>query len=164
MAAPVGRAGLWFSVGATVLLAATVGGALVALLPGGEGSLDATLPRTGPVGALIADIVAFVWIGLFAALGAAFWLVRGRQRGIGRADGGILALLALCSLYPLLASGLERPDYAIAGNMVVIAAALCVAVLCLPVSRLAAALVLPVAGWVALATAGLVAMATGARF
>ncbi len=159
-----GPAGLAASVLAATGLAALVSGALIFGLPGGAGSIDRTLPGTGSLGELVSAIVPFVWLGLFAALGAAFWLVERGSARLTAAGGAVLGLIAVCSLYPLVASGLSDPAIAIAGNLIVLLAALGTALVCSVASGLAAGLVALVAAWVTVATMALAALALGIPF
>lgn len=149
--------------GAT-FLAALVSLTLINLLPGGEGSIDEALPGTGPLGALVSRIVPFVWVGLFAGLGAAFWLVQRGAPQLTRPGAAVLALVGLCCLYPIIGAGLTEPLFALVGNAAVILAAIITEGLCRPVSRTAARLVTPVWVWVTIATAGLVALELGLPF
>jgi tryptophan-rich sensory protein len=156
--------GLLLSILSGAVAASLVSIILVLLLPGGAGSVDETLPLTGPLGALISDIVPFVWVGLFAGLGAAFWLVAAGRPAPGRAGWAVLGLLGLCVVYPILAWAAATPIIPILGNLFTIAVALWAAARCWPVSRLAALLTGAMAVWVALATAGLVALVMGWPF
>ncbi len=155
--------GLALSVLGGAIAASIVSVVLVFLIPGGSGSIDQALPQTGPLGALISNIVPFVWVGLFAGLGAAFWLVSGGKTSPGRAGWAVLGLVGLCMTYPVLASGASVP-VAIVGNVVTILAAVVTAWFCWPESRLAALFPALVAVWVSLATAGLVALMLGLPF
>ena len=137
---------------------------LVFALPGGSGSLDEALPQTGPLGRLISDIVPFVWVGLFAGLGAAYWLVAAGQKAPGAAGLAIVGLTLLCMVYPVLASDVSNPVISIVGNIVVIVAALGTAAMAWRRSRGAAVLAGLVAVWVSLATAGLLAVLMGWPF
>jgi tryptophan-rich sensory protein len=156
--------GLAASVLVGAIAAATVSVGLVVLLPGGTGSIDETLPATGPLGALISDIVPFVWVGLFAGLGAAYWLVAAGQNRPGSAGFAVLGLIGLCMVYPVVASGTANPVWAILGNGLTVLAALLTAGLCWSRARLAALFPALVAVWVSLATAGLLALAPGLPF
>jgi len=161
---PPRLSGLLLCILGGALAASLVSLILVFLLPGGADSVDETLPQTGPLGALSSDIVACVWVGLFAGLGAAFWLVAAGRPAPGRAGGAVLGLFALCVAYPILAWGAAAPIIPILGNIVTIAIALWATARCWPVSRLAAMLTGAVALWVSLATAGLVALMMGWPF
>ncbi|MCX7287655.1 MAG: tryptophan-rich sensory protein [Rhodobacterales bacterium] len=156
--------GLVICVLCAVALATLVSVTLIVLLPGGEGSIDNALPGTGPLGALISRIVPFVWIGLFAGLGAAFWLVQRAKPEMTRPGAAVLALLCLCCLYPIVGAGLTEPLFAVVGNVAVILAAVITEGLCRPASHLAARLVTPVWVWVTIATAGLLALELGLPF
>ncbi|MCP9850383.1 tryptophan-rich sensory protein [Cyanobium sp. Morenito 9A2] len=155
------RSGLLLSVLSGALAASLVGVLLIKVLPGGSGSIDQTLPQTGPLGNLISTIVPLVWVALFSGLGAAFWLVSGGGNDPRRARWAVLGLVGLCMVYPVLASGVSQLSIAIVGNGVTIACALLTARLCWPVSRLASLFPSLVALWVGLATAGLVALMLG---
>ncbi len=156
--------GLILSILAGAIAASVVSFVLVVVSPGGSGSIDQTLPKTGPLGALISDIVPFVWVGLFAGLGAAFWLVRGGRRSPGRAGFAVIGLVVLCMVYPVLASQVSRPIIAIMGNVVTVVCAVLTAWACWPCSRLAALFPALVAIWVSFATAGLIALMLGLPF
>jgi tryptophan-rich sensory protein len=161
---PPGPLGLLACMIAALFLAALVSVTLIVLLPGGEGSIDQLLPDSGPLGALISTIVPYVWLALFAGLGAAFWLVQGTAPHMTRAGWSVIGLLALCSVYPMLGAGLTEPSFAVVGNAAVIIAALIVEGICRPVSCKADWLVTPVWVWVSIATAGLVALELGLPF
>jgi tryptophan-rich sensory protein len=156
--------GLVLSILGGAIAASIVSFVLVVLIPGGSGSIDQTLPQTGPLGALISDIVPFVWVGLFAGLGAAFWLVSGGRRSPGRAGWAVIGLVGLCMVYPVLASQVSQPFIAIMGNVVTVVCAVLTAWACWPSSRLAAVFPGLVAIWVSLATAGLIALMLGLPF
>lgn len=153
-----GRVGLVACVLAAMATAAGVSLILIFVLPGGTGGIDAMLQLNGPLSELIATIVPFVWIGLFGALGAAYWLVSQPPHGPGAEAAAILLLLALCIFYPILSSGFDFVPFAILGNAIVICCALVCAMLCWPVSPLAARFVGLIAIWVGLATISLVAL------
>jgi tryptophan-rich sensory protein len=156
--------GLAISVLGGAVAASVVSVVLIFLLPGGAGSLDEALPMTGPLGRLISDIVPFVWIGLFAGLGAAYWLVTAGRARQGQAGLAILALIGLCMVYPVLASGVANPVISIAGNIVTVLAALVTAALAARRSALAAVFAGLVAVWVSIATVGLFAVLNGWAF
>ncbi len=145
-------------------LASAVSLVLVFVLRGNADGIDATLPRTGPIGALIPAVVPFVWVGLFGGLGAAYALTTRPGRKPGQAGVAILLLAGLCSLCPLLASSFDFVPFAILGNGIVIWCAIVAADLCRTVSRTAAVLVTAVAIWVAMATSALVALHLGLPF
>ena len=156
--------GLALSMLAGMVAASLVSILLVFVFPGGSGSIDQALPQTGPLGALISNIVPFVWVGLFAGLGAAFWLVAGGEESPGRAGWWIIGLLGLCVLYPVLSAGVSLPMIVIIGNIVTVVVALITAWACWPKSRLAALFPALVAVWVSLATAGIFAIVLGLSF
>lgn len=158
------RSGLVLSMLVGAIAASIVSVVLVVLIPGGSGSIDQTLPQTGPFGALISEIVPFVWVVLFAGLGAAFWLVNGGRRSLGRAGCAVLGLVGLCVAYPVLASQVRQPIIAIMGNLATVVCALLTAWLCWPSSRLASVFPALVAIWVSLATVGLIALMLGLPF
>ena len=160
----VRSSGLILSILAGAVAASLVSVVLVVLIPGGSGSIDQALPNTGPLGALISHIVPFVWVGLFAGLGASFWLVSGGRRSPGRAGGAVIGLVVLCMVYPVLASQVSQPIIAIIGNVVTVVCAVLTACACWPCSRLAAVFPALVAIWVSFATAGLIALMLGLPF
>jgi tryptophan-rich sensory protein len=152
------RAGLLLAMAAGALVACLVSVILIVLLPGGSGSIDRRLPESSPLGALISAIVPFVWVGLFAALGAASWLLSRRRRGPGIEGKSVLGVGLLCCVYPIAFSLTDNVMLTIAGNLAVCLAAMTSAALCWRRSRIAAALVIPVALWVGVATVGLVGL------
>lgn len=147
--------GLTISIAMGAIAASVVSVLLIFVFPGGAGSLDESLPKIGAFGRLISDIVPFVWVGLFSGLGAAYWLVTSKSRQIGSAGLAILALVALCMVYPVAAADTARPLIAIVGNLVTVAAVLWTATLVWSRSKLGAGLVALVALWVCIATVGL---------
>lgn len=156
--------GLVFSILAGAIAASIVSVVLVLMIPGGSGSIDQRLPQTGPFGALISNIVPFVWVGLFAGLGASFWLVSSGRRSPGRAGWSVIALVILCMVYPVLASQVRQPIIAIMGNIVTVVCALLTAWACWPASRLASVFPALVAIWVSIASVGLLALMLGLPF
>ncbi|MEI6100095.1 MAG: hypothetical protein WCS20_17780 [Alphaproteobacteria bacterium] len=156
--------GLALSISGGAVAASLVSVVLIFLLPGDSSSLDQALPQTGPLGRLISDIVPFVWVGLFAALGAAYWLVAAGRTSPGTAGLALLGLILLCMVYPVLASNVANPVISITGNGVTVLAALLTARLTFATSKLAALAPLLVALWVSLATAGLFAVLFGWAF
>lgn len=122
------------------------------------------IDQTGPVGGVIGTIVPFVWLFLFAGMGASFWLlVRGHQQVPSRAW-LVVALVALCVGYPFYTGALNQPIIALVGNGVVLAVAALGVWRIWPVSRPAALLLVPVIAWVSLASVALIALITGQRF
>ena len=120
--------------------------------------------ETGPVGAVIGTIVPYVWLGLFAGMGAAFWLLVRKRQGMGSGAWLVVVLILLCAGYPVYTANLNQPLVALAGNGAVVAVAAIAAWRSAPVSRAAALLLLPVIGWVSLASVALVALITGQSF
>ena len=149
--------------------AAALASAVSAVLVFGAGpeepaDVGLALAQAGPIGRLVAYVVAFVWVGLFAALGIAFWYVTQARRPFGAAGWAILALTAHCAVYPLYMVGVTSPEIAIAGNVATMLGASFAAGLAWPRSRVAALLVLSVVAWIALATWGLLAVLAGNPF
>lgn len=122
------------------------------------------IDQTGPGGAVIAAIVPYVWLVLFAGMGTTFWLlIRGTRRMNGPAW-LVVALILLCVGYPVYTGGLNRPFVALAANAAVIAVAAIAAWRAWPLSRLSAALLVPVVAWVSIASVALLALITGQEF
>lgn len=150
--------------GSAVLLAVAANAYIFAVGTPTETSSGGTIAVTGPVGQVIATIVPFVWLFLYAGLGTAFWFVaRGRPR-IPAMAWAIIALLANCVAYPAYTDNLRDNDVALAGNVLTIGLAALAIGLVLPRSRAAAALIFPVIAWVSIASVGLVALMTSRTF
>ncbi len=122
------------------------------------------IETTGPVGAVIGTIVPFVWLFLFAGMGSTFWLLLRHTPQMTSRAWLVVALVLLCVGYPVYTGSLNQPVVALIGNAAVVAVAALAAWRIWPVSRLGAALLLPVIAWVALASVALVALITGVRF
>lgn len=97
-------------------------------------------------------VVGYVWLGLFAGLGAASWLAF-RSRAVNAVRDGqlLIGLLVTCLLYPVYTLGMQAVPGLVA-NVVVLLMAVVVAVLVRSSSMAAAALVIPVIAWISLAT------------
>jgi tryptophan-rich sensory protein len=122
------------------------------------------IDQTGPVGALIGAIVPYVWLVLFAGMGSSFWLLARADPRLGGRAWLVLALVLLCVAYPVYTGNLNQPLVALGGNAVVVLVAAIAAWRLWPVTRLGAALLLPVIAWVCLASVALLALITGQRF
>jgi tryptophan-rich sensory protein len=127
-------------------------------------TLGIPIEETGPVGALIAAIVPYVWLFLFAGMGTSFWLSARAHRRTSRRTWLVVILIVLCVGYPVYTGALNQPIIALIGNAAVIAVAAIAVWVTWPVSRLAAGLLVPVIAWVSLASVALVALITGQRF
>lgn len=154
--------GLVCALGA-VLLAVLANLYIIVARPFGA-TLGIPIDQTGPVGAVIAVIVPFVWLFLFGGMGTTFWLLAGKdQRMSGRAW-LVVALVLLCVGYPVYTGSLNQPIIALIGNGVVVAVAAIAVWSIWPISRLGAGLLVPVIAWVSLASVALVALITGQTF
>jgi hypothetical protein len=121
---------------------------LIALTGVGIGTPSEVVPQGW---AWVDHIVGFVWVGLLIALGGAWWVLR-RLDDAGAATVArlVLALAAVCLLYPFT-FGLTV--YAgLVGNVLIGVFAAWVAWRAHSFSTPAALLVLPVVGWLSVAT------------
>jgi tryptophan-rich sensory protein len=122
---------------------------LIALTGVGIGTPTEVVPRGW---AWVDQIVGFVWVGLLIALGGAWWLLRRSDRdGSPTAARLVLALAAVCLLYPFT-FGLTVYS-GLVGNVAIGVFAAWVAWKVHSLSGPAALLVLPVVGWLSVATA-----------
>jgi tryptophan-rich sensory protein len=113
---------------------------------------DAGHLRIPPGWEWVERIVGFVWLGLFACMGAASWLAYNSGGVNAVRDGRLLiGLLLVCLLYPVYTLGMKVIPGLVA-NVVVLVLAVVVAVLVWPSSAAAAGLVAPVVVWIILAT------------
>jgi tryptophan-rich sensory protein len=97
-------------------------------------------------------VIGIVWVFLFAAMGAARWLVASREDGRGKGSLPVLLLVLFCASYPLYTLALSSLTLGLIGNAATALFALWVAARVRPVSRLAAGLVTAPAVWVAFAS------------
>jgi hypothetical protein len=105
-----------------VLLAVLANLYIIVARPFGA-TLGIPIDQTEPVGAVIAAIVPYVWLFLYAGMGTTFWLLAGKdQRMSGRAW-LVVALVLLCVGYPVYTGSLNQPIIALIGNGVVVAVA-----------------------------------------
>ncbi len=129
---------------------------------GGWGQEPANTPWPGPINSVIYAIVPFVWIGLFAAIGTAMFMLHTRGlRGPALAAG---VLLANCALYPVYTLGFSSRELGLAGNGLTAVLAAFAIGLAAERSPRTALLLFPVIVWVTLASIGLVAVMTGRTF
>ena len=146
-----------------VLLAVLANLYIIVARPFGA-TLGIPIDQTGPVGAVIAAIVPYVWLFLYAGMGTTFWLLAAKdQRMSGRAW-LVVALVLLCVGYPVYTGSLNQPIVALIGNGVVIAVAAIAVWAIWPISKRGAGLLVPVIAWVSLASVALVALITGRTF
>ena len=130
----------------------------------GVGEEPAGAGYPGPVNAVIYQIVPFVWIGLFAAIGTAWFLLRAGGRSSAVPAAAAALLLANCALYPVYTLGFSSRELGLAGNgLTAVLAAFAIGAALERCPR-AALLMVPVVIWVALASIGLVAVMTGRTF
>lgn len=109
-------------------------------------------PRGGVIGA--------IWVGLFACMGTARWLVTRSGTAAGARNAAfITGLIALCLAYPFYTHVIAGHRIELAGNVVSLAFALIVATRIWSNSRLAALLIALVAAWIVFATALVFALA-----
>jgi tryptophan-rich sensory protein len=122
------------------------------------------IDQTGPVGNLIGLIVPYVWLFLFAGMGTTFWLLAKADQHMSGRAWLVVALVLTCVSYPVYTGSLNQPIVALTGNGVVVLIAAVAVWSIWPVSRLGAALLVPVIAWVSLASVALIALITGQRF
>lgn len=127
-------------------------------------TLGIPIDQTGPVGAVIAAVVPFVWLFLYAGMGTTFWLLAVQERRMSGRAWLVVALVLLCVAYPAYTGSLNQPIIALVGNAVVVAVAATAVLSIWPLSKLGAGLLVPVIAWVLLASVALVALITGQRF
>ncbi len=146
-----------------VLLAVLANLYIIVARPFGA-TLGIPIEQTGPIGAVIAAIVPFVWLFLFAGMGTTFWLLAGKEQRMSGRAWLVVALVLLCVGYPVYTGSLNQPIIALIGNGVVVAVAAIAVWSIRPISKLGAGLLVPVIAWVSIASVALVALITGQRF
>ncbi len=97
-------------------------------------------------------VIGIVWVVLFAAMGAARWLLLTKPLDTIRARRLILLLLLFCLAYPFYTMGLKSELIGLVGNLLTIALSLFVAFRVGSISRPAAGLVSLVSVWVSFAS------------
>lgn len=100
-----------------------------------------------------------VWGGLYVLIFASGWLVW-RQRGVNRALVPWVVQLILNVGWSVVFFGLQRPGWAVAEIIVLLAAIVWTIAVFWPIHRIAAILLLPYAAWVSFATALTIAIAS----
>lgn len=154
----------WLACAAGAVLLAVLANVYILLARPFGATEGIPIQNTGPGGALVAAIVPYVWLVLFAFMGTAFWLL---VRDGGRLTGPawlVVLLVLLCVLYPVYTGALNQPRVALVGNAAVVAVAGLAVWRAWPLSRAAAALLAPVILWVAIASVALVSLMTGRPF
>jgi tryptophan-rich sensory protein len=141
------RGSLACCVAAAVLLAALCNLLIAVAGWGGSNGLDVV-----PAGwEWVDQIVGFVWLGLFAGMGTASWLVYSSGRPTAVRDGRVVVgLIIVCFLYPVYTLGMQ-PVPGLVGNVAVVALTVAAAAIIRRSSSLAAGILVPVAAWVSLA-------------
>jgi len=135
------RRGLIANAAAFVVTALIVNGVIFAL--GWNFSSAVDRPPLIPPGA----VVGTVWTLLFALMGAARWAWLRDTRDHGWRGWTPVALAAACLAYPFYTGGLADQASGIVGTVVTMIAALAIAALLWPGSRLAGALIVPTVAW-----------------
>jgi tryptophan-rich sensory protein len=97
-------------------------------------------------------VIGTIWLVLFAAMGAARWLLLTKPLETVRARRLILFLLLFCLAYPFYTSGLRNEVIGLAGNLLTVALSILVVIQVGSISRLAAGLVSLVTVWVSFAS------------
>lgn len=123
---------------------------------GGSTGFDGRNPRGAPwtpPGAVIGG----VWTVLYTLMGASLWAINRTPTPVQpRLRVAVLALLAFCLVWPFYAFGTTSRWPGLLGNLGILVLAVWAAILLRPHSRLAAALVAPVAVWIVVATATII--------
>jgi tryptophan-rich sensory protein len=142
------RGGLACCVASAVALAALCN--LLIVLAGWEGNdgLNAV-----PAGwEWVDQIVGYVWLGLFAGMATAAWLVYSSGRPTAVRDGRVVVgLMTVCFLYPVYTLGMQAVP-GLVGNVAVLALTVAATAIIRRSSALAAGMLVPVAVWLSLAT------------
>ena len=138
--------------------------ALIFGLGYGEGGQTISDFEAGQINTIIFAIVPFVWLFLFAAMGAAFMEVRLAAGRFGLAGILIAILMANCALYPVYTLGFSSSDAGLLGNYATALLAIFIIGWTWPISRTAALLLIPIPIWVTLASIGLYLNQTGRPF
>lgn len=146
------RSSLALNITAAVGLAA-IGNGIIALL-GWRASNDGTIsPNFAPPGA----VIGIVWTLLFAAMGAARWLVVRDASDAGRRNTRLVtALLLACFAYPYYTLGFRSEVIGLIGSIVTAIAAAVIAWRIAGQSRSAAALVALTSAWCVFASVVLI--------
>ncbi len=140
------RRGLFANVAVSVGIAALANGVLAAF--GLLRSPSEIWPAFAPPG----HTIGAIWVGLFAAMGAARWHVVRRRDAVSPVNArAIVVLIALCLAYPFYTHAVGGHPIELAGNVVTFGVAVWIAVR-IRRSVLPTALVSSVAAWVAFAT------------
>ncbi len=139
-AAPIVRRGrVAASIAITVAIAAITNGALAIF------GLNQPASQHWPAFAPRGPVIGLVWIGLFAAMGAAFALARSK--------GAVATLVAICLAFPFYTHAVGGHAIELIGNLVTLAYALWLIVRLRSESSAAALFVGFVAAWLIFATA-----------
>jgi len=97
-------------------------------------------------------VIGTVWLVLFAAMGAARWLLLTKPINTVHARRLVLSLLLFCLAYPFYTMGLKSEVIGLVGNVLTIALSFFVVIRVGRISRLAAGLVSLVSVWVTFAS------------
>ncbi|WP_290814478.1 tryptophan-rich sensory protein [Aquidulcibacter sp.] len=143
---------------------AIVTNALIFSLGYGEGGQEVTDREAGPINTLIFAIVPFVWLFLFAAMGAAIMKIRMATGEFGLGGVLIFVLMLNCALYPIYTLGFSSSDAGLFGNYATALLAVFIIAWVWPIEKTAALLIVPIPIWVTLASIGLYANETGRAF
>lgn len=146
------RSSLTLNIAAAVGLA-VIGNGIIALF-GWRAGTDGTIsPSFAPPGA----VIGIVWTLLFAALGAARWLVVRDASDAGRRNARLVtALLLICFAYPYYTLGFRSEVAGLIGSIVTMIAAAVIAWRIAGQSRIAAALVAMTSIWCVFASVVLI--------
>jgi tryptophan-rich sensory protein len=147
------RRGLVRSVAITLAIAVLTNGALAALGFNRAGAQK--WPSFAPPG----PAIGFVWVALFAGMGAARWFALTSGRANAKDDArSVTILIALCLAYPFYTHAIRGHATELCGNIVTFAYATWLVQRLATRSSIAAFFIGTVALWVAFATALVVAL------
>ncbi len=142
------RGGLACSVAVAVLLAALCN--LLITLAGWDDNAGTEVVPAG--WEWVDPIVGYVWLGLFAVMATAAWLVYSSGRPTAVRDGRVVVgLMAVCLLYPVYTLGMQSVP-GLVGNFAVVGLTVAAASVIRRSSAVAAGMLVPVAVWVSVAT------------
>lgn len=146
------RSSLVLNIAAAVGLA-VIGNGIIALFDWRAGNDGTISPSFAPPGA----VIGMVWTSLFAAMGAARWLVVRDASGTGRRNAWLVtALLLACFAYPYYTLGFRSEVIGLIGSIATAIAAAVIAWRIHGQSRAAAALVALTSIWCVFASVVLI--------
>lgn len=125
---------------------------------------DTQTDGEGPIAKVLGPLIPFVWTAWFCAMGAAYHLTARAMGGVTTEARLIAGLAVVCALYPLYTLGFESRWIGLIANIVIAAFTAGLVMRLWSRARLGAYLLVPIIGWLMIASVWVVLSILGRPF